>query len=64
MQQHGIKFTVASSPGSNCQRHRRASGEPSAEMRGETSGGERERRVGNSVYYAAEEFAWELGLTD
>lgn len=29
------KFTVASSLSSNCQQHQRASGEPSAKMRGE-----------------------------
>lgn len=47
--------TTASSFISNCQQHQRASGEPSAKIGG---GG------CTSVYYAAEEFAWELGLTD
>ena len=65
------KFTMASSLSSNCQQHQRASGEPSAKMRWEGwRGGEKRAdeekgsRVCNSVYYAAEEFAWELGLTD
>lgn len=59
------KFTMASSLSSNCQQHQRASGEPSAKMWGEkTSRAEKGGRVCNSVYYAAEEFAWELGLTD
>lgn len=58
------KFTMASRLSSDCQQHQRASGEPSAKMRGENEQRRKGSRVCNSVYYAAEEFAWELGLTD
>lgn len=61
------KFTMASSLSSDCQQHQRASGEPSAKMRrGRKKKRAEEKGSGvcSSVYYAAEEFAWELGLTD